>query len=154
MEASDNTPTLTDETITKQVPEEVIALILNLGTAALDDIKDDDDIADLMPSAEVVQAVLAANGKGQPSPLANLDQAQAWIDEQAIWQNRAMKAEAELQKNFPFQKEQALKGEIPLWMSQRWASKLLYKWGNGLSGAVEEAEAFITDRTDKQGGAQ
>lgn len=151
MEASENPPTLTDETIAKQVPEEVIALILNLGTAGLADIDEDDDIADLMPSAEVVQAVLAANGQGQPTPLAKLDQAQAWIDEQAILQNRAMKAESTLQEKFPFQKEQALKGEIPLWMTERWASKLLYKWGDGLREAVESAEKFILNKT---GGAQ
>lgn len=151
MEASENPPILTDETIAKQVPEEVIALILNLGTAGLYDLDEDDDIAALMPSVEVVQAVLAANGQKEPSPVESLDQAQAWIDEQAIWQNRAMKAEATLQEKFPFQKEQALKGEIPEWMAETWASKLLYKWGDGLRDAVNDAEKFITNKT---GGAQ
>jgi hypothetical protein len=147
MEASDTPTPVTDKTIAAQVPEEIIALILNLGTAGLYDLDEDDEIAALMPSVEVVQAVLAANGQKEPSPLASLDQAQAWLEEQKQWQDRAMKAEATLQEKFPFQKEQALKGEIPAWMAERWASKLIYKWSDGLKDAVENAESYITNKT-------
>lgn len=144
MEATNTPPALTDKIIASRVPEEIAGLVLALGTAAT---VDDDEVAYLLPSREVINAILAAEGKAQPSSTASLDQAQAWIDEQAVWQNRAMKVEEELQKQFPFTRERAAKGEIPRWVTEDWAPKLIYKWSDGLRNAVLDAEDYIKNKT-------
>jgi hypothetical protein len=144
MEASENKQPLTDQTISARVPEEIIALIIAIGTDP-DLSEDDPEIAALLPAPEVVAAVLAANGHLSESPVQDLDQAEAWLREQAGWQDRAMKAEAELQRRFPFGKEQALNRQVPSWMGEPWASKLLYQWAESLKDAVLGAEAFLED---------
>ena len=144
-----NPPALTDATIAAQVPEEIIALILAIGTDSNFDA-DQDEIAILLPAPEVVAAVLAANGHLSESEVQDLDQAQAWLTEQKQWQDRAMKVEAELQRRFPFKREQAMNKQIPDWMVQPWAVKLLYKWSSGLYEAVQSGEAYLIskDRED------
>jgi hypothetical protein len=73
-----------------------------------------------------------------------LDQAESWISEQYEWQTRAIKVQAKLQEIAPFTAEQAKAGELPLWMSKSWATKLLYDWSEGLRSAVLEAEEYAS----------
>lgn len=136
-----------DAKVVARLPEEIIALVLSIGTDP-DYDTNDPEIAAVLPSPEVIAAVLAANGHRPASPVQDIDQALAWMDEQALWQTRATKVEAELQRRFPFQKDQALKGEIPAWMTEPWAVRLIYKWSDDLADAVESAEQFLKKQSD------
>lgn len=136
-----------DAKVVARLPEEIVALVLSIGTDPDYDTTDP-EIAAVLPSPEVIAAVLAANGHRAASPVQDIDQALAWMDEQALWQTRATKVEAELQRRFPFQKDQALKGEIPAWMAEPWAVRLIYKWSDDLADAVESAEQFLSSQPD------
>lgn len=142
-----DSPALTDETIAAKLPDDIIALVISVGTDPSLGTTDP-ELARVLPSPEVSAAVLAANGHREKSSIQDLDQAQAWLDDQALWQTRATKVEAELQRRFPYLKEQALKGEVPEWMTEPWAVRLIYKWADGLADAVERAEEFIKQKTD------
>jgi len=74
-----------------------------------------------------------------------LDQAKAWLDEQSSWQDRSYAVQRKLAEKYPFAEEQALKGEIPMWMNAKWAPKLLFAWSDGLRDAVLEAEEYVEE---------
>ena len=136
---------LTDSTIAQQLPEEIIAFILTVARDKTIDRRDP-EIAELMPSEEIVQAVLADAGLASASTSASLDQADAWIKDQRQWQDRAVLVQAQLQEQFPFTKESAMKGDIPKWALEPWSTKLLYQWSQGLQEAVLEAETYILNK--------
>lgn len=136
-----------DKSIAGSLPDEIVALIMAVAGKKKDpSIKTDittEEIANLLPSKEVVNAVLAANGERNASPTNELDQARAWIKNQRELQTKAMMLEKQLQEFAPFGKEQAVKGEIPEWVTESWATRLIHKWSAGLSDAVEDAEAYL-----------
>ena len=104
------------------------------------------DVQELMPSQPCV--ALIANHLGlekDPIGTDGLDQAKAWLDEQSSWQDRSYAVQRELAMKYPFTEEQALKGEIPMWMNAKWAPKLLFEWSEGLRDAVVEAEEYVEE---------
>lgn len=133
---------LTDKIIATQLPEEIIALILAVGSDTSIN-REDREVAELLPHPAVVRAVMADAGLVPASASQDLDQAEAWIKEQTTWQDRAMLVQAQLQERHPFTKEQALDGKLPVWAVEPWATRLLYQWSNGLQEAVLEAETFL-----------
>jgi len=136
---------LTDKIIASQIPEEITALVLAInGDLSIN--KTDPDIKQLLPSIEVCQAIVADAGLEKASSSQALDQADAWLKEQRTWQDRAMKAQAMLQEKFPFSKQSALKGELPDWALEPWATKLLYQWADGLQNSVLEAETYLLNK--------
>ena len=104
------------------------------------------DVQELMPSQPCV--ALIANHLGldkNPIGTDELDQAKAWLDEQSSWQDRSYAVQRKLAEKYPFAEEQALKGEIPMWMNAKWAPKLLFAWSDGLRDAVLEAEEYVEE---------
>jgi len=104
------------------------------------------DVQELMPSQPCV--ALIANHLGldkDPIGADELDQAKAWLDEQSSWQDRSYAVQRKLAEKYPFAEEQALKGEIPMWMNAKWAPKLLFAWSDGLRDAVLEAEEYVEE---------
>jgi hypothetical protein len=136
---------LTDKIIATQIPEEIIALIVAVGSDKTID-KNNQEVKELLPHPAVVRAVMAEAGLAAASPAQDLDQADAWIREQRDWQTRAMLVQAQLQEQFPFTKEQATKGNLPVWAVEPWATKLLYQWADGLQEAVLQAETFLLNK--------
>jgi len=108
----------------------------------------DPDIAVVMPSREVVNAVLYAYGVNDNAPsVSDLDQAEMWMKEQAEWQDFAAKINARLQRDYPLDRKAALKGEFPLWMFEGWATILLLEWSDGLKDAVMAAQEYLDSVT-------
>ena len=104
------------------------------------------DVQELMPAQPCV--ALIANHLGldkDPIGTDELDQAKAWLDEQSSWQDRSYEVQRKLAAKYPFAEEQALKGEIPMWMNAKWAPKLLFQWSEGLRDAVLEAEEYVEE---------
>ncbi len=104
------------------------------------------DVQELMPSSPCV--ALIANHLGlEKDPLGTdeLDQAKAWLDEQSSWQDRSVAVQSKLAEKAPFGEQEALKGEIPLWMNAKWAPKLLFQWSDGLRDAVLQAEEYVEE---------
>jgi len=136
---------MTPKELVARMPEDFVELI---GRFISDpDINTEHlDVQELMPSQPCV--ALIANHLGlenEPLGTAELDQAKAWLDEQASWQDRSMAVQRKLAEKAPFGEEEALKGEIPLWMSAKWAPKLLFQWSDGLRDAVLEAEEYVEE---------
>ncbi|MBM4074568.1 MAG: hypothetical protein FJ267_02840 [Planctomycetes bacterium] len=136
---------LTDQIIASQIPEEIVALIIAINSDPTIN-KSDPDIREMLPSTEVCMAVVADAGLESASPSQVLDQADAWMREQRTWQDRAMKVQASLQERFPFSKESAVKGELPEWSLEPWATKLLFQWADGLQNSVLEAETYLLNK--------
>lgn len=136
---------LTDNAIASRLPEEVIALIVAIGTD-ININRENQEAAEMLPHSTVVRAVMADAGLLPASEPQDLISADAWIKEQITWQDRAMLVQAQLQEQFPFTKEQAVNGEIPEWSTEPWATKLLYQWANGLQEAVLQAETFLLNQ--------
>ena len=136
---------LTDKIIASQIPEEIVALIIAVGSDITIN-KENPEIAELLPHPAVSRAVMADAGLLPASESHQLDQADSWIKEQAGWQDRAMKVQSQLQEKFPFSKDAALKGELPEWAIEPWATRLLYQWADGLQEAVLEAETFLLNK--------
>ncbi len=132
----------TTNSIIKRIPEDVVELIARvLGDS---DIRNDDkDVKMLLPSSPVVNVILGYIGVGDPVKQSDLDQSEAWLEEQYKWQDRASSVKDKLQELQPFNEEQALEGKIPLWMNAPWAQKLLFSWSDGLRDAVIEAEEYV-----------
>lgn len=104
-----------------------------------------EEMRELMPASPVVSVIAHHLGIGsQPSPN-EVDQAKAWLDEQFGWQVRSFKVQRTLAERKPFGQEQAIKGEIPLWMNAKWAPLLLFQWSEGLRNAVLEAENYVEE---------
>ena len=104
------------------------------------------DVQELMPSQPCV--ALIANHLGlekEPLGTDELDQAKAWLDEQSSWQDRSVAVQQKLAEKATFGEEQAMKGEIPLWMNAKWAPKLLFQWSDGLRDAVLQAEEYVEE---------
>lgn len=138
-----------DSTVASRLPQEIVALVVSLVGPKDDSVFTDvgeKELVAMMPSKEVVNAILASQGLRQASPIQDLDQAMAWINEQTRIQNRAMEVEQQLQELEPYGKNEALKSEIPGWMTESWATKLLYKWSDGLSDAIADAEVYLMGR--------
>ena len=132
----------TTQSIIKSMPEDVVELIARvLGDGDVD--SNDKDVKMLLPASPVVDVILVYIGVGSPPNQNDLDQAQAWIEEQYSWQDRAEAVKGKLQELQPFGEEQAVKGEIPLWMNAPWAQKLLFSWSDGLRDAVIDAEDYV-----------
>ena len=103
------------------------------------------EVQDLMPASPVVSVIGYSLGIS-PQPSDNeVDQAKAWIDEQIGWQDRSVEVQRKLAEINPFREEQALKGEVPLWMNKKWAQLLLFQWSEGLRNAVLEAEQYMEE---------
>ena len=136
-----------DKSVAASLPDEVVALVMAVAGKKNDpSIKTDittDEIANLLPSKQVVNAILAANEQREPSSTADLDQAMAWVKNQRELQVKAMILEKQLQDFMPFGKEQAMKGEIPEWVTESWATRIIHKWSAGLGDAISDAEAYL-----------
>lgn len=129
----------------RRIPEDFIDLVGRfIGDS---DINTDlEEVKELMPGSPVV--MLIANHLGintDPVPDNQLDQAKAWLDEQASWQDRSLAVQKKLQEKAPFGENQALKGEIPMWMNAKWAPMLLFQWADGLRDAVLQAEEYVEE---------
>lgn len=132
----------TTQSIIKSMPEDVVELIARvLGDKDVD--SNDKEVKMLLPASPVVDVILGYIGVGSPPKQNDLDQAQAWIEEQYSWQDRAEAVKGKLQELQPFGEEQAVKGEIPLWMNAPWAQKLLFSWSDSLRDAVIDAEDYV-----------
>lgn len=72
-------------------------------------------------------------------------------DETVEWYNaqRGLQVRAEEVKKMlePATRTMALAGEIPSWMTQKWAQNIFFDWGVGLERAVEEAEEWLRKTT-------
>lgn len=135
-------PELTAKSVASQLPEDTRSLIARIATDEDIDRKLP-EVQAILPAKPVVDVVLADAGLAEEPPAWVLDQADSWIKEQINWQNRAMVAQSTLEKKFPFTREQALSGDIPMWMGQKWAVKLLYSWSSELRDAVLQAETYL-----------
>ena len=136
---------MTTKELIARMPEDFVELI---GRFIADpDINTEHlDVQELMPAQSCV--VLIANHLGldkDPLGTYELDQAKAWLDEQSSWQDRSYEVQRKLAAKYPFAEEQALKGEIPMWMNAKWAPKLLFQWSEGLRDAVLEAEEYVEE---------
>ena len=136
---------MTPKELVARMPEDFVELI---GRFISDpDINTEHlDVQELMPSQPCV--ALIANHLGlekEPLGTYELDQAKAWLDEQSSWQDRSVAVQQKLAEKAPFGEEQAMKGEIPLWMNAKWAPKLLFQWSDGLRDAVLQAEEYVEE---------
>ena len=136
---------MTPKELVARMPEDFVELI---GRFISDpDINTEHlDVQELMPSQPCV--ALIANHLGlekEPLGTYELDQAKAWLDEQSSWQDRSVAVQQKLAEKAPFGEEQAMKGEIPLWMNAKWAPKLLFQWSYGLRDAVLQAEEYVEE---------
>lgn len=136
---------MTPKELVARMPEDFVELI---GRFIADpDINTEHlDVQELMPSQPCV--ALIANHLGlekEPLGTAELDQAKAWLDEQASWQDRSVAVQQKLAEKAPFGEQEALKGEIPLWMNAKWAPLLLFQWSDGLRDAVLQAEEYVEE---------
>jgi hypothetical protein len=131
-----------EQALIDRIPPDITELV---GRFIGDNNTDLQEVQDLMPASPVVSVI--GNHLGiSPQPSENeVDQAKAWIDEQIGWQDRAMEVQRKLAEKKPFGEEQALKGEIPLWMNEKWAQLLLFQWSEGLRNAVLEAEQYMEE---------
>ena len=137
--------TITPDELVARMPEDFTELI---GRFIADpDINTEHlDVQELMPSPACV--ALIANHLGlekEPLGTDELDHAKAWLDEQASWQDRSVAVQQKLAEKAPFGEEQAMKGEIPLWMNAKWAPILLFQWSDGLRDAVLQAEEYVEE---------
>jgi hypothetical protein len=126
--------------ILEKIPAEVKDLV-NRVYQDIDVLRNSPEVKDLLPSQSLIAVI-----NNPPASVGSdlLDQAESWITEQYEWQTRAIKVQAKLQELAPFTAEQAKAGELPLWMSKSWATKLLYDWSEGLRSAVLEAEEYAS----------
>jgi hypothetical protein len=108
--------------ILEKIPAEVKDLV-NRVYQDIDVLRNSPEVKDLLPSQSLIAVI-----NNPPASVGSdlLDQAESWITEQYEWQTRAIKVQAKLQELAPFTAEQAKAGELPLWMSKSWATKLLY----------------------------
>ena len=137
--------TPTPQELISRMPEDFVDLV---GRFISDpDINTDHlDVQELMPALPCV--ALIANHLGlekEPLGTAELDQAKAWLDEQTSWQDRSVAVQRKLAEKSPFGEQEALKGEIPMWMNAKWAPMLLFQWSDGLRDAVLQAEEYVEE---------
>jgi hypothetical protein len=137
--------TPTPQELISRIPEDFVDLVGRfIGDS---DINTDlEEVKELMPASPVVS--LIANQLGintEPLQTNELDQAKAWLDEQASWQDRSVAVQKKLAEKAPFGEQEALKGEIPLWMNAKWAPMLLFQWSDGLRDAVLQAEEYVEE---------
>ena len=135
-------PEQTAKTIASQIPEDIRTLVVRIATDEDIDRKLP-EVQAVLPAKPVIDVLLADAGLTEDPLQWVLDQADSWIKEQINWQNRAMVAQSTLEKKFPFTREQAVNGDIPMWMGQKWAVKLLYSWSAELRDAVLQAETYL-----------
>ena len=136
--------TLLEQAVIDRIPPDITDLVGRfIGDPDIDtDLR---EVRDLMPASPVVSVIGYSLGiNPQPSP-SEVDQAKAWIDEQLSWQDRSVGVQRKLAEIKPFGEEQALKGEVPLWMNKKWAQLLLFQWSEGLRNAVLEAEQYMEE---------
>ena len=139
------TETPTPQELIGRIPEDFVDLI---GRFIGDpDINTDHlDVQELMPSQPCVALIANHLGLGkEPLGTAELDQVKAWLDEQISWQDRSVAVQKKLAEKAPFGEEQAIKGEIPMWMNAKWAPMLLFQWSDGLRDAVLQAEEYVEE---------
>lgn len=127
------------------MPEDYVDLIGRfIGDSDID--IDDSEVKELMPASPVVAVIANYLGINTEEVSVNeLDQAKAWLDEQASWQDRATAVQKILAQKAPFGEEQAKNAEIPLWMNAKWAPMLLFQWSDGLRDAVLQAEEYVQE---------
>ena len=136
--------TLIEQAVIDRIPPDITDLVGRfIGDTNID--TDLQEVQELMPASPVVSVIGYSLGiNPQPAP-SEVDQAKAWIDEQLGWQDRSVEVQRKLAEIKPFGEEQALKGEIPLWMNEKWAQLLLFQWSEGLRNAVLEAEQYVEE---------
>lgn len=100
------------------------------------------EVKELLPATPVVEVVRYISGLGAEPPQHTVDQAEAWIKEQISWQDRALTAQSRIQKKKPYTQSEAIKGDVPDWVGQKWASRLLFVWADVLRDAVLQAEEY------------
>ena len=136
---------MTPKELVARMPEDFVELIGRFISDA--DINTEHlDVQELMPAQSCV--ALIANHLGldkDPIGTDELDQAKAWLDEQSSWQDRSVAVQQKLAEKAPFGEQEALKGEIPLWMNAKWAPILLFQWSDGLRDAVLQAEEYVEE---------
>ena len=136
---------MTPKELVARMPEDFVELIGRF-IADPDINTEHRDVQELMPSQPCV--ALIANHLGlekEPLGTDELDQAKAWLDEQSSWQDRSVAVQQKLAEKAPFGEQEALKGEIPLWMNAKWAPILLFQWSDGLRDAVLQAEEYVEE---------
>ena len=135
----------TPTSLVARMPEDYVDLIGRfIGDSDID--INELEVKELMPASPVVAVI--ANYLGidtEDVPAGELDQAKAWLDEQASWQDRATEVQRKLAEKAPFGEEQAKKAEIPSWMNAKWAPMLLFQWSDGLRDAVLQAEEYVQE---------
>lgn len=135
----------TPTSLVARMPEDYVDLIGRfIGDSDID--IDDSEVKELMPASPVVAVIANYLGINTEEVSVNeLDQAKAWLDEQASWQDRATAVQKILAQKAPFGEEQAKNAEIPLWMDAKWAPMLLFQWSDGLRDAVLQAEEYVQE---------
>ena len=135
----------TPTSLVARMPEDYVDLIGRfIGDSDID--IDDSEVKELMPASPVVAVIANYLGINTEEVSVNeLDQAKAWLDEQASWQDRAIAVQKILAQKAPFGEEQAKNAEIPLWMNAKWAPMLLFQWSDGLRDAVLQAEEYVQE---------
>lgn len=135
-----STPTF--QSIIARLPQDIVDLVGRIsGDRDIDmDLR---EVKDMLPASPVVATIKYFLGLASEPQQSELDQADAWIDEQVDWQDRSVAVQNKLDDKFPFTREQAIKGEVPQWMSLPWASKLLFQWAESLQDAVLQAEEYV-----------
>lgn len=137
--------TPTPQELISRIPEDFIDLIGRfIGDS---DINTElEEVKELMPASPVVALIANQLGINTETLATNeLDQAKAWLDEQASWQDRSVAVQRKLAEKSPFGEQEALKGEIPMWMNAKWAPMLLFQWSDGLRDAVLQAEEYVEE---------
>ena len=139
------TEVLTSAVIVARLPEEIVDLVGRfIGDSDID--TDMQEVKVLMPASPVVSAIAYYLGISTEDPSGHvLDQAKAWLDEQSLWQDRAIAVKQKLSEKFPFTEVEAGKGEIPSWMHAPWAPTLLFQWSEALRDAVLQAEEYVEE---------
>jgi len=139
------TELLTSAVIVSRLPEEIVDLVGRfIGDSDID--TDLEEVKVLMPASPVVSAIAYYLGISSEDPSGHvLDQAKAWMDEQSLWQDRAVAVKQKLSEKFPFTEVEAGKGEIPSWMNAPWAPTLLFQWSEALRDAVLQAEEYVEE---------
>ena len=140
--------TLTPASIIARIPDEIVNIVRT--AFADEDINTDlQDVKLLMPSSPVMAVIASHYGISKKAVETHeLDQAKAWLDEQTRWQDRSMKVQRELSAKYPFDENEAEKGNVPSYMTQKWASLLLFQWSDSMRDAVIQAEEYLEETNE------
>lgn len=101
----------------------------------------------MLPPAEIREMIVTEHKTG----VGTIEAAKAgeWLEYQRNLINRMEKAKDGLNEIEPWTREEAIKGNIPVWAGQKWAELLQYPWSHLLEGAIKDAEAYIDSKCQK-----